>query len=204
MGTTLRSELIDLVEGNLQDPTNTFFDATVIGVVLDRCLREMAEHIPYEVKETVTTTDGSRDIDISAITDLKCIVDIEYRTGEWPREQRIPYKIFADILTLDVDFEPGDAENVYLYCHKFHSANESSNTLPDKEAEDLAVMLTAGRVIYEYANKLVNASNVFGIDAPKIFMARANAMVAGAKGLLIKREPITFYREHSQEELSTA
>lgn len=76
---------------------------------------------------------SGRDLDLSSIEDLLDIDKAEYRTRQSPKTFR-NVKIFGDVLTLDVDSEPSDDEEVFLYCHKVHQLTESSSTLrPDLE-----------------------------------------------------------------------
>jgi len=118
-----RAEIINAIEQGLQDTGNLIWDTTEIGVVLDKCLTKLSEYCPYDVRETLATTDGSRDIDIGDIGGLireqleEC--DLEYPVGEYPKELH-NFTIFGDTLTMKIASVPGDAETVYLYCRKNH------------------------------------------------------------------------------------
>ncbi|MBW2559387.1 MAG: hypothetical protein JRE40_00885 [Deltaproteobacteria bacterium] len=114
-----RAEVIDQVEALLQDSSNAIWTAAEIGAELDRCLVDMARYVPYQVRETLTTTADSRDLDISDITDLVSIEKVEYKTGEYPPLYRM-WEKFGDTLTLLVADAPAADESVYLYCRKAH------------------------------------------------------------------------------------
>jgi len=114
-----RSEVVDAVEATLQDSSNVIFTAAEIGQKLDDCLVEIARYVPYRVRETLTTTADSRDLDISSVTDLLSIEAVEYAVGEWPRLFR-NFSLFGTTLTLDIESAPGAGESVYLYCRKVH------------------------------------------------------------------------------------
>jgi hypothetical protein len=74
-----------------------------------------------------------RDLNISAITNLLNVDKAEYPTRQNPQEF-VNFSVFGDILTLDVDTDPTDGDEVFLYCHKVHTLTESSSSLtPDLE-----------------------------------------------------------------------
>jgi len=84
---------------------------------------------------TLYHLDGTsgKDLDISSITDLLEVEKAEYPTRQSPQEFRNCI-VFGDVLTLDVDSEPTDGDEVFLYCHKVHQLTESASTLrPDLE-----------------------------------------------------------------------
>lgn len=92
-------------------------------------LSEIAKSSPHEVKETLTTTADSKELDTSSIDDLLFVDEVEYPAGEDPREFR-SFSVWGDILTMDIDTAPAaTGENVYLYCAELHSLTESSSTL---------------------------------------------------------------------------
>lgn len=76
---------------------------------------------------------SGKDLDISSITNLIEVEKAEYTTRQNPPNFR-NVKVFGDVLTLDVDSEPDDDKEVFLYCHKVHELTDSSSTLsPDLE-----------------------------------------------------------------------
>jgi len=114
-----RAEVVDEVEALLQDTGNAIWTAAEIGTVLDRCLIEIARYRPYMVKETLTTTADSRDLDISSITDLVGIEKLEYKVDKYPQQWH-NWDLFGDTLTMRVATAPVADESVYLYCRKAH------------------------------------------------------------------------------------
>lgn len=109
---------------------------------IGECLAEISECSPYEKKETVKTTAGSVELDISSITDLLYIDEVEYRVGKTPKEMR-DCSIFGDILTIETDLSPLADEDVYLYCHKLHQLTESTSTLKPQLERILILGVTA-------------------------------------------------------------
>jgi len=90
---------------------------------------------------------NGRDLNISSITGLigEKVEKAEYPTRQWPRDKK-DVEVFGDIVTLKVDSEPADGDEVFLYCHKVHQLTESASTLTadlEKVLVDGAVALTA-------------------------------------------------------------
>ena len=104
---------------------------------------------------------SGRDLDISAITNLIEVDKAEFPTREYPQEFR-NVKVFGDVLTLDVDSEPDDDEEVFLYCHKVHQLTDSSSTL-SPDLEDVLVKGTVAKAARAWLNQMrsdvVPASN---------------------------------------------
>jgi len=84
-----------------------------------------------------------RDLNISSITGLigDKVEKAEYPTRRWPRDKK-DVEVFGDIVTLKLDSEPTDGDEVFLYCHKVHQLTESSSTL----TTDLEKVLVEGTV----------------------------------------------------------
>ncbi len=70
------------------------------------CLREVSRLSPRKVIEVLTTTQYSKMLDISAITDLLYIEKLEYPTGNDPRDFRNFAEIDEDTIEIDVDATP--------------------------------------------------------------------------------------------------
>ena len=110
------------------------FKPDELDLHIGKCLREISQVSPYEVRETVVST-GSKEIDISSITDLigGRVVEAEYPTGESPRRTR-SVEVFGSLCWINIDADPTLGENIYLYCHKVHQLTDTSTTLtPDLE-----------------------------------------------------------------------
>lgn len=84
---------------------------------------------------------SGKDLNKSSITNLIEVEKAEYTTRQNPRNFR-NVLVFGDVVTLDVDSEPDDNEEVFLYCHKVHSLTESASSL----TADLEVVLIKGTV----------------------------------------------------------
>ncbi|MBA7499058.1 hypothetical protein ES704_01797 [subsurface metagenome] len=128
------------------------------------CLAEISERRPYEVKETLTTTASSRELDISSIEDLLEVDKVEFRTGQNPPDYR-NCSVFGNTLTLDIDFLPSAGEDVYLYCHKLHQLTEDSSTL-SPQIERLLVLGVTARAAIAKAQSHINKMNIGGGRTP--------------------------------------
>ena len=117
------------------------FQEDEIDLHIADCLTEISERRPCEVKETLTTTADSKDLDISSIEDLLEVLKIEYPTGEDPPAFR-NCSIFGNTLTMAIDSLPSADENVFLYCYKVHQLTEDTSTLNPQ----LERVLVAGAV----------------------------------------------------------
>jgi len=116
------------------------------------CLVEISERRPYEVKETLTTTASSKELDISSIEDLLEVDKIEFRTGQEPPDYR-NCSIFGNTLRMEIDFLPSADESVYLYCHKVHQLSEDSSTL-SPQLERLVIDGAVAKVALGWINQV--------------------------------------------------
>jgi hypothetical protein len=112
--------------------TDTEFDEDELDIHIDESLVEISQRSPYEVRETKTGA-GSKELDISSITDLLEVEKVEYPIGSDPPSfQR--FSIFGNILRIEDD-TPLSGEGIYLYCNKVHQLTKSTSTLsPDLES----------------------------------------------------------------------
>ena len=118
---------------------------------INECLVEISQHRPYEVKETIVST-GSRELDISSITDLLEVEKAEYPTGNDPPDYR-DVSVFGTTLRLNIATAPTSGANVYLYCHKVHSLTESASTL-SPDLEKVLVEGVVAKAALAYLNKM--------------------------------------------------
>lgn len=147
-----------------------------LDIHIQQCIEEISDALPYEVKETLTTTAGSRDIDISSITDLLDVDKVEYKIDQYPQEFR-NCSVFADVLTMKVDAAPGAGETVYAYCYKIHTLTETASTLKPKLERLLILGATATAAISK-ARSLINTLNLGGSRTPADMSAWGTARLA--------------------------
>jgi len=134
-------------------------------------IKEFSEAIPYEQKATKATTSGSREIDISTLTDRIMVQVVEYPVDEFPkRYQR--FSLWGDSITLLGDEVP-DGSNTYIYYGKLHTLDASTSTVPSN-LEDLVATGAEGYAAAEWAVYAVNRVNVGGTMTPSEFLAWGN------------------------------
>jgi hypothetical protein len=161
MRAVVRRDLHDEDSGNYRW-SNDELDRHIAHAV-----RDFSEAIPYEQKETLASTEGSREIDISAITNRIMVQAIEYPIDKFPQiYQR--FSLWADTITLLGDEVP-DGSNAYIYYGKLHTLDAESSTIPS-HLEDLIATGACGYAAVEWAAFAINRVNVGGTITPGEFM----------------------------------
>jgi len=134
-------------------------------------VRDFSEAIPYEQKGTKATSSGSRDVDISSITDRIAVEAVEYPVSRFPkRYQR--FALWGDIITLLGDEVP-DGSNAYIYYGKLHTLDGETSTIPARH-EDLIATGACGYAAVEWAVYAINRVNVGGIPTPQELLTWGN------------------------------
>lgn len=117
----IRDEFVSGAEQDFQDDE--------LDLHIGHCVVEISQKRPYEVKDTtLTTTAGSKELDINSIEDLLKVEKAEFPVGNEPPDYR-NVEIFGNTLRLGIDFSPSGAQSVYLYCWKLHQLTEELSTL---------------------------------------------------------------------------
>jgi len=161
MRTIVRRDLKD------EDADNYRWTNDELDRHIAHAVKDFSEAIPYEQKAVKATTSGSREIDISTITDRIMVEAVEYPVDKFPqRYQR--FSLWADTLTLLGDEVP-DGSNAHIYYGKLHTLGESS-TLPTK-FEDLIATGACGYAAVEWAVYAINRVNIGGDVTPGEFLA---------------------------------
>ena len=167
------SEMRPIVRRDLRDEdednyrwTNDELDRHSLHVV-----RELSEAIPCEQKATKATLSGSREVDISSLSDRIMVQAVEYPVDNFPKRfQR--FTLWGDTLTLLGDEVP-DGSNAYIYYGKLHTLGVSSSTIPSY-LEDLVATGACGYAAVEWAIYAVNRVNVGGTMTPREFLTWGN------------------------------
>lgn len=115
------SEIRDAIEQILQDTSNAVWGTPELNQYIKDGLREISKYVPYEVKDTsLTTTVNVKTLDVSSIKDILRIERLEYKVSKDPREFRGHEWIDENTIRMDIDFNPGSGDSVYLYLAKKH------------------------------------------------------------------------------------
>jgi hypothetical protein len=130
-------------------------------------VKDFSEAVPSEQKAVKATTSGSREIDISTITDRIMVEAVEYPTSQFPgRYQR--FSLWADIVTLLGDEVP-DGSDANIYYGKVHTLDASTSTIPSMY-EDLISTGACGYAAVEWSINAINRVNVGGTTIHDDFM----------------------------------
>lgn len=165
MRTIVRRDLKDEDSGNYRW-TNDELDRHIAHAV-----KELSEAVPLPTKATLSTTLGSRQIDISSLTDRVMIEAVEYPVGRFPPHYQ-QFALWGDILSLFGDEVP-DGSNCYIYYGRLHTLDAQGSTISTK-LEDLVATGTEGYAAVEWAVYAINRVNVGGTMTPSEFLTWGN------------------------------
>ncbi|RJO63349.1 MAG: hypothetical protein C4542_00200 [Dehalococcoidia bacterium] len=136
-------------------------------------LSELSQAVPVEAVETIATSSGSRDIDISSLSPPGRMVQaVEYPLDKFPKQYQ-RFSLWANILTLLGDYVP-DGSNTRIYYGKGHTLDAETSTLP-ATLEDLLAVGAGGFACLEWASFSINRVNAGGMDTSKEFEAVGQA-----------------------------
>ncbi len=161
MRTIVRRDLHD------EDSQNYRWTNDELDRHIAHAVKDFSEAIPYEQKATKATTSGSREVDISTITDRIMVEAIEYPVDKFPKKYQ-RFTLWANTLTLLGDEVP-NGSNAYIYYGKLHTLGTSS-TIPSMY-EDLIAIGACGYAAVEWAVYAINRVNVGGTPTPGDFLA---------------------------------
>jgi hypothetical protein len=156
MRTLVRRDLKD------EDNSNYRWQDNEIDRAIQRAVAELSRYVPREMKSVVATTDGSRDIDIAALTDRVSVDRLEFPVGETPRRFQC-FVLYSDNITLIGDTE-GDGENCYIYWGKVHTLDGSTSTVPGYLEDILAL----GAAAYAVLAQAQYRSDMAGIGGDRV------------------------------------
>jgi len=161
MRTIVRRDLRD------EDADNYRWSNDELDRHIAHAVKDFSEALPLEQKATKATTSGSREIDISTITDRVMVEAAEYPVDKFPkRYQR--FSLWADTITLLGDEVP-DGSNCYIYYGKIHTLDANGSTIPQR-FEDLIASGAEGYAATEWAVYAINRVNVGGTMTPGEFL----------------------------------
>lgn len=162
MRTIVRRDLHD------EDAENYRWTNDELDRHIAHAVKEFSGYLPCEQKATRATTSGSRELDISTITDRVMVQAVEYPVDRFPRiYQR--FSLWGDTLTILGDEVP-DGSSAYIYYGKLHTLSAESSTIP-AQYEDLVAIGTCGYAAIEWAAYAINRVNVGGKPTPGEFLA---------------------------------
>jgi hypothetical protein len=168
MKTLVRRDLKD------EDSSNYRWQDNEIERAIARAVAELSRYVPREMKSTLATSDGSREIDISSLTDRVSVDRVEFPIDGVPRQfQR--FTVYADTVTLIGDVE-GDGEDCYIYWGQVHTLAADESTVPSYLEDVLALGAVAYAVLAQ-AQYRVDAAGFGGEQADRDYLSWGNAML---------------------------
>ena len=139
MRTLVRRDLKD------EDSSNYRWQDNEIDRAIGRAVAELSRYVPREMKATIATTAGSREIAMTSLTDRVSVDRVEFPVAETPRSfQR--FTVYSETITLIGDVK-GDGTNCYVYWGKVHTLDGSTSTIPSYLEDVLALGAAAYAVL---------------------------------------------------------
>ncbi|HET6477687.1 MAG TPA: hypothetical protein VFF92_01250 [Dehalococcoidales bacterium] len=151
-----------------EDSSNYRWTDDELNRHIARAVKDLSENLPCEQKATKSTTSGSRELDISSLSERVSVVAVEYPVGQFPRRYQ-RFSLWEDTLAI-LSEEIPDGSNAYVYYGKLHTLDASGSTIPG-QYEDLVAAGAAGYAAVEWAIFAVNQVNVGGGVTPGEFLA---------------------------------
>ncbi len=161
---------------------------------IQRALNEVSVASPRELKATLTTTAGSRDLSLSSLAGLISVEAVEYPGGAYPPSY-VRFSVWGSVMTLLVESAPPGAESVAVYYGAAHTLDATTSTLP-AHLEDLVATGAGAYAALEWSSFAINRINVggeevwrqyllWGQDRLAAFLRRLSQL--GSKGTLQSR-----------------
>ena len=168
MRTRVRRDLKD------EDAQNYRWSDDELDRHIDHALRDFSKALPREQKSDIATTAGSREIDISSLTNRVIVFAVEYSIGRWPPlYQR--FALYQDILTL-LGGEVPDGSNARIFYGKLHILDASSSSVPSQH-EDIVAIGAEGYALVEWAAFSLNRVSVGGEETSQQFRERGEELL---------------------------
>jgi len=135
---------------------------------LDRHLlhavQELSDYLPLEQNSDLATVAGSREVDISSLTDRICIEAVEYPAGLFPAS--LPhFRVWGDTLTLTDGALP-DGSTCRIYWGKLHTLDSNGSTVPSRY-NGLLIAGAAGFAATSQGVGTINRVNTGGTQTPR-------------------------------------
>ena len=160
MRTVVRRDLHD------EDPQSYRWSDDELARHIAHAVKDFSQAIPCQQSATVPTTEGSREIDISTLSDRVMVEAVEYPVDSFPRDYQ-RFAIWENTLTLLGDQVP-DGSDCRIYYGRLHTLDESTSTVPPR-FEDVIPVGAAGYALVEWAAFAINQVNLGGTDTTSLF-----------------------------------
>lgn len=164
------SEMLTLVRRDLhdEDPNNYQWSDDELTRHINRAVKELSERVPLLAKATLPTASGSRQVDISSLTNRVMVQAVEYPVDKSPPRYQW-FSIWGDTLTIVGGDEP-NGDNCYIYYGVLHTLDADGSTIPG-EYQDLVATGAGGYAAIEWAAFAINRVNIGGTTTPREYRA---------------------------------
>jgi hypothetical protein len=142
-----------------EDENNYRWNDDEINRHILHAVKDVSEAVPAEQTTVIPTISGSRELDISGITDRIAIRAVEYPQNFFPKRFR-RFSIWKNKLTI-IDGETPAGGDACIYYEKMHTLDDSSSTVP-QHLEELVICGACGYAAIEWAAYSVNRVNMGG------------------------------------------
>jgi hypothetical protein len=149
---------------------------------IEHALEEISLAIPQELRTTIATTPGSRDLDISSLDGLIAVERVEFPAGLTP-VCFVPFTRWASTLTFDAGRDPAGEDAAIFYTAR-HVLDGDGSTLP-LFLEDLVATGASAYAVLEQSVATVDTLNTGG-QAPEVYAAWARARLIAFRQLLMQ------------------
>jgi len=176
------TDMITLVRRDLKDETSPYrWSDDELTRHIERAVKELSERVPLPAMALLPTTVGSREVDISSLSDRIMVQAVEYPVDEFPiRYQR--FSVWGDTVTLITGDVPNGG-NCHVYYGTVHTLNALGSTIPLKH-EDIVTAGAAGYALEAYADHSLAELAQTSLESADTALARVAGQVTKAETAL--------------------
>ena len=190
------TEMINMVRKDLhdEDSNNYRWSDSELTRHINRAVKELSERVPGPARATLVTTAGSREIDVSGLTNRIMLEAVEYPVNAYPPSYQ-RFSVWGDILTIISGSDP-DGSSCYVYYGTLHTLDSGGSTLPPKY-EDLVATGATAYATLEWAAYAINKVNVGGVNVSREYRQWGSERLAvfqEALGRLGRRQRVRVQR----------
>jgi hypothetical protein len=160
MRTIVRRDLHD------EDADNYRWTDDEIDRHIAHAVKDYSASVPLEQKAVISTIAGSREIDISTLTNRVVLEAIEYPVDQFPKHYQ-RFSVWSDTVSL-VGEEIPDGSNCHIYYGKLHTLDTLNSTIPAWH-EDLISLGACAYAVLEQAIYTTNKVNTGGVQTQNNF-----------------------------------
>ena len=102
--------ILDDIQDSLGQNTTDFTDA-LLTKWIKQTLPEFSRYVPFITRETLATTDDSKELNITAIKNRLWVHDLEYRISKTPRQFPKFTEHYRNMLSMDITTKPADEDS---------------------------------------------------------------------------------------------